>query len=110
MGSGYAFLSFRVGNFTSPVLGSFTLAVTAHTVLRVLGTVSDDPFLEFGALFAQYFVRGLAAQALDTFIPIQLQPIAEGRRIDTQDLGDVLPVGSTIDRFDGQHLGFEDNR
>ncbi len=79
-------------------------------MVRVLGAVGDDPFLEFGALFAQYFVRGLAAQALDTFIPVQLQPIADGRRIDPQDLGYILAIGSTIDRFDSQHLGFENNR
>jgi hypothetical protein len=79
-------------------------------VLRILGTVSDDPFLEFGALFAQYFVRGLAAQALDTFIPVQLQPIADGRRIDPKDLGYILAIGSAVHRFDGQHFGFEDNR
>jgi hypothetical protein len=80
-----------------------------HSVVRVLGAVGDDPFLELGALFAHYVVRGLAAQTFDPLIPIQLQPIADGRRIDTQDLGNVLPIGSAVDRFDGKHLGLEDN-
>jgi hypothetical protein len=79
-------------------------------VLRVLGAVGNDPFLEFGALFANYFVRRFAAKTFDTFVPVQLQPIADGSRIDPQDLGNVLTISSAIDRFDGQHLGFEDYR
>jgi len=89
--------------------GSQFVPDAAHSVARVLSAVGDDPFLEFGALFAHYFVRGLAAQTFDTLIPIQLQPIADGRRIDTQDLGNVLPIGSAVDRFDGKHLGLENN-
>ena len=92
-----------------PLFRAQLVADTAHTVIWVLGAVGNDPFLEFGALFAYYFVRGLAAQTFEPLIPIQLQPIAYGRRIDVQDLGNVLPIGSAVDRFDGKHLGLEDN-
>jgi len=54
-------LAYLLSTDRKPIFRTQLVPDAAHTVVRVLGAVGNDPFLELGALFANYFVRRLAA-------------------------------------------------
>jgi hypothetical protein len=103
-------LAHLLGTDSESVFQTQFVADTAHPVVRMLTTVSDDPFLQLRALFADRNTGRLSTQARKALVTMDLHPLADGGGFDTEDLGYILLIGSRVDSFDSQDFGFEGNR
>ena len=83
------------------------IADAAHAVLRVVSAVGNDTFLQFCALFADFLARWFAAETTDALFAIRFYPRADGVGLDAKNLGNILPISTAIDRFDGKQLRFK---